>query len=261
MDGSGSRAWEEVVREAGARGRRRVAKTQGNISISSSRLGFLFPSRPEGDLLSGINLKINKLVCVRGYGFTVPHWGCAKWSPEWHQGPAWKTAHFIRAPGPQETRDPVILDGMGIQSSLQIVLPNFNGERSASGKKKRRGCWVRRGLGENICVAWCIRTGKDGWVAALRRLASQPNGGDGCRRARQEGRRRWIKWSSDVSDGTTRRIKKNAPGWESAYPNPGNNVGKHKTVAHFGKKFLFLLLRWHKKKIEWIDFLFKLISL
>lgn len=198
---------------------------------------FSHPNRPEGDLLSGINLKINKLVCVRGYSFTVAHWGCAKWSPEWHQGPAWKTAHFIRAPRRQETRDPVILDGTGIQSSLQIVLPNFSGERSAGGKKKgkkkRRGCWVRRGLGENICVAWCIRTGKNGWVVMLRRLASEPNGGDACRRARQEGRRCWIKWSSDVSDGTTRRIKKNAPGWQSAY----NFVEKHKTVTHFWKLY------------------------
>lgn len=77
-------------------------------------------------------------------------------------------------------------------------------------------------------------------MVALRRLASEPNGGDACRRARQEGRRCRIKWSSDVSDETTWRIKKNAPGWESAYPDPGNFVGKHETVAHFWNLDLFL---------------------
>lgn len=109
-------------------------------------------------------------------------------------------------------------------------------------KKGERGGGVGRGggLGENICVAWCIRTGKDGWVAALRRLASEPNGGDACWCARQEGRRCWIKWSSDVSDGTTWWIKKKALGWASAYPDPGNFVGKHETVAHFWKLSYFL---------------------
>lgn len=57
---------------------------------------------------------------------------------------------------------------------------------------------------------------------------------------RQEGRRCRIKWSSHVSDGTTWWIKKNAPGWGSAYPDPGNFVGKHETVAHFWKLELFL---------------------
>lgn len=59
--------------EAGGREKKESGKNTGrrlNIILTP---GFSHPSRPEGDLLSGINLKINKLVCVRGYGFTVAH--------------------------------------------------------------------------------------------------------------------------------------------------------------------------------------------
>lgn len=51
---------------------------------------------------------------------------------------------ILLEPGRQETNDPVILDGTGIQSSLQIVLPNFSGI----------GVRAKGGLGEKIWVAW-----------------------------------------------------------------------------------------------------------
>lgn len=51
---------------------------------------------------------------------------------------------ILLVPGRQETSDPVILDGTGIQSSLQIVLPNSSG----MGVRAKGG-----GLGEKICVA------------------------------------------------------------------------------------------------------------
>lgn len=50
-------------------------ETEEDISISSH--AWVSPSRGE-NLLSGINLEINKLVCVQGYDFTVAHQGSAK---------------------------------------------------------------------------------------------------------------------------------------------------------------------------------------
>lgn len=71
--------WTAAVGER-AKGGKGEAETEaeGDISISSPRLGFPIEGGAGGDLLSGINLKINKLVCVQGYGFTVAHRGSAK---------------------------------------------------------------------------------------------------------------------------------------------------------------------------------------
>lgn len=52
------------------------------------------------------------------------------------KGPHGKQLILLEPPGGRRG-DPVILDGTGIHSSLQIVLLNFSGERSASGKKRK----------------------------------------------------------------------------------------------------------------------------
>lgn len=51
---------------------------------------------------------------------------------------------ILLEPARQETSDLVILDGTGIQSSLQIILPNSSGI----------GVRAKGGLGKKICMAW-----------------------------------------------------------------------------------------------------------